>query len=171
MNRRHLVALLATTAIIGCSGPGGGLPATAPATAAPGATIAGKFQSIVDAFRNVLPDLGLSGGTLDSVTGQISNLAGVAASILSGNASVSSLVTNGAGLLQGIADALSVAGVIAGPYGILITAAVNMLPGILSLAGIAGRRMAVRLAHGATIPIMDGAAAEAVVRSYALHSR
>lgn len=178
MNRRQFASLLLAGAALSACAPGGALTppadpnAPAPATGT-AATIAGKFQTIVDAFRNVIPDLGLTGGTLDKVTGEISSLAGVASSILSGGGSLSSLVTNGAGIIKGVADVLSIAGVVTGPYGLLITAAVNAIPIIMQLAGIGGRASPAlyRLAGNVTIKTMAAGEAEATLRYYALRSR
>lgn len=146
IGRRGLFALAIGGALMGldaCASPDAapavatvppGLPAT---PADPAATsMADKIKLVADTVGATLPKLGLDSGKLSAGVDIVSQLAGLAGKA-TGGGSLASIAQGAVGLIGKLAP---IAGLVGGPYGMIISAALAMSPAILQLAGIHARQ-------------------------------
>lgn len=147
IGRRELFALAIGGALMGldaCASPDAasavatvppGLPAT-PADPA-GTSMADKIRLVADTVGATLPKLGLDSGKLSAGVDIVSQLAGLAGKATAGGGSLASIAQGAVGLIGKFAP---IAGLVGGPYGMIISAALAMSPAILQLAGIHARQ-------------------------------
>lgn len=149
IGRRGLFALaLAGTALTlaACAGPAEPVPVTGgplpPPETGVHTNVADKFKLVADAIGNILPALGLTSDRLAQGVRVVSDIAGVAGKIMAlgsgGIGSLASLASEGAAMIGTLGPIL---GIVGGPYGMIISATVAIVPEILRLAGVQGRQV------------------------------